>query len=126
MNKLRLKLLPNNYGICRFNPDFEIPEWAYSSTFLSITKTVDEFSIVCEENLIPPRTKCEKNWRAFKIEGPFDFALTGILSSVLSPLANAEISIFAISTYDTDYVLVKTDNLEKALTTLNPLFNINL
>jgi hypothetical protein len=124
MNKLTLTLLSEKLAVCKLAPGKSIPAWATKGKFFSVTKTLDELSIVCDENLIPPKTKAEKNWRAFKLEGPFDFSLTGILSSVLSPLAEAGISIFALSTYDTDYILIKADKLEQAVPVLNTSFNV--
>jgi hypothetical protein len=86
--------------------------------FLSVTRTADELSIVCAEGLAPKDAKCERNWRVFKIEGPFDFTLTGILVSVAKPLNEAGISILATSTYDTDYVMVKSKDSDKATAAL--------
>jgi hypothetical protein len=90
--------------------------------FFSVTKTEDELSVVCEQASIPlpvpSELKCEKDWRMLKVEGPLDFSLTGILSSLAGPLAAAKISIFAISTFDTDYILVKSENLSRACETL--------
>ena len=106
--------MPQSLNVCRFGVDMglAIPKGG----FWSATKTEDEFSVVCEDAFVPTDCqKVEKGWRAFKIEGPLDFSLTGILASLAVPLANATISIFAISTYDTDYVLVKSDSLAKAI-----------
>ena len=124
MNKLTLTLLPEKLAVCKTAHGKNIPAWATSGTFFSVTKTPDELSIVCNEDLIPPEVKSEKNWRAFKLEGPFDFSLTGVLSSVLLPLAKAGISVFTLSTYDTDYVLIKADKLEQAVPVLNESFNV--
>ncbi|MGB9592214.1 MAG: ACT domain-containing protein, partial [Candidatus Kryptoniota bacterium] len=86
--------------------------------FFSITHTPDEISIVASQNLIPEGALCEKGWRCLKVDGPLDFSLTGVLSSLANPLAQAGISIFALSTYETDYILVRQSDLEKALQTL--------
>ena len=80
----------------------------------SITRTADELSVVCESKYVPGSVKSEKGWRCFKLEGPFPFTMTGVLASVLEPLAKARVSIFAVSTYDTDYVMVKEKQLGKA------------
>jgi len=101
-------------GVARLGTAEKIPEWAQKGGFFSITKTQEELSIVCEDNLIPNEVKAERGWCCFKVQGPLDFGLTGILSSLASPLAAAKVSIFAISTYDTDYLLVKKENFEKA------------
>ena len=87
--------------------------------FFSITKTSDELSVVCSEGNIPGDIRCEKDWKILKILGPLDFALTGILASVSAILARAEISIFALSTYDTDYILVKDKDVVRAMAELN-------
>ena len=102
-------------GVCRWAPDTEIPQWALSGGgFVSVTRTADELSLVCGERAVPQGIQCEPGWRIFKIDGPLDFALTGILASVAQPLAEAGVSIFAISTYYTDYVMVKEQDVEKA------------
>lgn len=119
-NKLTLELFKGDYGVCRLSNDEDIPTWAKGEEFVSITKTSDELSIVCPIENIPEGINCEKNWRILKILGPLDFALIGILSKISSILANEKISIFAISTFDTDYILVKEediDNATKALST---------
>ena len=92
-----------------------IPEWAHSG-FFSMTRTPDELSIVCNEEIVPDGVACEKGWHCLQVKGPLDFALTGILASLAAPLAEAGISIFAISTYDTDYFLVK--ELDRAIAVL--------
>ena len=115
--KLTLSILPQNLSVCRFGPN-DAPQLPKEG-FYSITKTADELSIVCEESAVPPDCpKIEAGWRAVKVEGPLDFSLTGILASLANPLAEAGISIFAISTYDTDYVLVKSGDLSKAVEVL--------
>lgn len=116
---LTLSLLPERYAICRFEPHAPIPEWATRANFFTVTRTTDELSITCLEADTPQDVaKCERSWRALKLHGPFDFGLTGILASVLNPLAQAGIGIFAISTFDTDYVLVKAEKLDAALAAL--------
>lgn len=87
-------------------------------TFCSITRTNEELSIVCAENVVPQEVKQVTGWRAFKVEGPLDFALTGILASIADPLAKAGISIFALSTYHTDYVLVQDAKAAEAVKVL--------
>jgi len=111
---LTLSVLPERLGICRLAPDEVLPVWVTESSFFSITRTLDELSVVCAEPVIPEGITSEKGWRCLKVHGPLDFSLTGILSSLLHPLAKANISVFALSTYDTDYVLVKAIDLERA------------
>ena len=115
---LALKLLKEKFGVCRLNKDELIPEWAKNSDFYSITKTRDELSILCPQDSIPCGIKCEKDWRALKVEGPLEFSIIGILSSISTILAQKGISIFAISTYDTDYVLVKDKDIANAINAL--------
>ena len=112
---LNLLLLKDRLSVCQLAPGEKVPAWATRGPFTSITRTADEVSVVCEEGVAPKGTKCETDWRILKIQGPLDFALTGILASVSKPLADARVSIFAISTYDTDYVMVKNENVERAV-----------
>ncbi len=102
-------------AVCRLSPDQKIPDWALRSKFLSITKTDDELSIVCDNDIVPPGLTAERGWRALTVTGPLDFTLTGVLHSILTPLAEAKISIFAISTYDTDFVLIKNELFDIAI-----------
>ena len=115
---LTMKLLKEKYGVCRLDKTELIPEWAQNSDFFSITRTSDELSIVCTEDNIPNGIKCEKDWRILKIEGPLDFSLIGIFASISTILAQKGISIFAISTYDTDYILVKNKDIDNAIESL--------
>lgn len=123
MTALRLNLLSSVYAICRLEPQARIPDWVdfngsvsgRAGGIVSISRTTDELSVLCEQSLIPDGIQSEKDWRCFKVEGPLSFQLTGILSSILGPLAKAEISILAFSTFDTDYVFVKEENLTRTL-----------
>lgn len=115
---LTMKLIKEKYGVCRLNKTELIPEWAKGSEIFSITKTLDELSIVCVQENIPNEIKCEKDWRILKVEGPLDFSLIGILASISTILAEKSISIFAISTYDTDYILVKDKDIDNAIEAL--------
>ncbi len=111
-----MTLLPDKLGVCRLGSGIPLPGWLFdSSNFYSVTVTADETSIVCREDLIPNEYSSEKNFRALKVKGPLDFSLTGILASLLDPLAAEGIPVFAVSTYDTDYILVKEENMEKAV-----------
>lgn len=116
---LTMKLLKEKFGVCRLDKNELIPEWSKTSDFFSITRTSDELSIVCPQNNIPSDIKCENDWRILKVEGPLDFSLIGILSSISTILAQNKISIFAISTYDTDYILVKDKDIESAINVLS-------
>lgn len=126
--KLSLSVLPETFAVCRLENNAKIPNWANSPVFCSITKTREELSIVCDQSIIPQDTKnikIERDWTAFKVEGPLDFALTGILSSLAKPLAEAAISIFAISTFDTDYILTKSTDTAQAIQVLGKFCTIN-
>jgi hypothetical protein len=116
---LTLKFLKEKYGVCRLDNTESIPGWAEKGGFFSATKTSDELSIVCCQENIPEYIKCERNWRILKVEGPLDFSLIGILSSISSILAKRGISIFAISTYDTDYILVGDGDVNDAVEALS-------
>jgi hypothetical protein len=115
--KLNLIILTEELTIVQLPPDKKIPNWV-SGNFYSITRTEDELSIVCNQDIVPKNTKADKGWRAFKILGPLDFSLVGILANLSTILAKVNISIFSISTYNTDYLLVKKENLKKATKTL--------
>jgi uncharacterized protein len=116
---LDLVVLPGLLAVCRLPADRALPSWLADSALTSITRSADETSIVCDASIVPPDVTAESGWRAIKVAGPLDFGLTGVLLSVAQPLAEAGVSIFALSTYDTDYVLVKEFALTKALTALS-------
>lgn len=118
MSTVVLSLLSEKLSVCRLTPKDVFPGWALSSRIYSITKTEDELSVVCESHLVPSGVTAEKGWIVYKVHGPLDFGLTGILASIANPLADAKVSLFAISTYDTDYVLVKEGNKARSLEAL--------
>jgi hypothetical protein len=106
-------------AVCRFASDARIPAWTLKDGFFCVVRTRDELSIVCGEDVcredrMPDGALAERGWVALKLEGPFPLSMTGVLASFLQPLAEAQIPIFAISTFDTDYVLIKRENLERA------------
>lgn len=115
MNKLSLKILNGIYGVCRLDRSSTEYNFGEESEFYSFSKSEDEISIVCREDLIPQGIKYEGGWSVIKVEGPLDFSLVGILASISTALASRNISIFAISTFDTDYILVKKLELENAV-----------
>lgn len=118
MVALTLSLEPETYAVARLDPDLSIPSWARASPIFSITRTREELSVLCLESLVPAHERAEGGWRLFRLDGVFPFSVTGILSSVLDPLALVGVSIFAISTFDTDYVLVPDAKLETAIAAL--------
>ena len=113
-------MLEGTYSVCRLPPTDRVPSWALElhEGFVSITRTPDELSIVCADEAVPPDTTVEDGFKALQVPGPIPFSETGVLAKIATSLAAAGISIFAISTYDTDYVLVKEPDLERALETL--------
>lgn len=112
--KLKFSILKNHFTIHRFLPNHEIPNQVYESEFYSISKTEDELSIVCNSIIQLNSEKSETGWSCIKVEGPLDFPLTGILAKISAILAKIEINILAISTFDTDYILVKSERLSFA------------
>jgi hypothetical protein len=116
--RLTLSILDAAFSVCRLAPDADLPHWLPAAGFVSMTRTADELSVVCPCEAVPPSVKAERGFRVLKIDGPLDFSLTGILLAVAGPLADTGISIFAVSTYDTDYVLVKAHDLKQAVAVL--------
>ncbi|MFZ2054836.1 MAG: ACT domain-containing protein [Candidatus Aminicenantales bacterium] len=110
--------MPDTFAICRLPPDAGVPKWASGRGLLSITRTSDELSIVCAEAGVPEEVRSERGWRCLEVAGPLDLALTGVLASLANPLAEAQINIFAISTFDTDYLLVKEEKLARSIDVL--------
>jgi uncharacterized protein len=117
-HQLTITVHPELFAICRLEPNAEVPQWAGGETFLTISKTKSELSIVCEEARVPAAIHAERKRRLMQIAGTLAFSLTGILAAVAVPLAEAQISIFGVSTYDTDYVLVAEADLERAISVL--------
>lgn len=115
-----LTLLEGRLAICRLAPDELLPPWTARATapLLSITRTPAELSIVAAESAVPHGVVCSRGWRALMLVGPFDLETVGVLASVAAPLAEAGVSLFALATYDTDYILVAEPNLDRALAAL--------
>lgn len=111
---LTMTLLEERLAVCCLDAAAEVPGWATTGSLFSVIRTAHELSVVCPEELVPGGVKCEKGWRVFELEGPFEFSEVGILSAVAAPLAEAGVGIFAVSTFDTDYVLVKEERLDAA------------
>jgi hypothetical protein len=118
-HSLPLEVLPDLLAVCRLPPDAALPEWATApAPFLTISRTTEELSITTLQTAVPPGVRCERDYRALRVRGTLPPDLVGILLSIAEPLAQAGLSIFAISTYDTDYVLVKARDLPAALDAL--------
>ena len=119
--QLKLSLLKESYSICTLPNTAPIPDWASKESLASITRTDKELTIVCKQDIIPSELQSDRNWRCFRIDGSFDLNQIGVISSISSPLADAGISIYVISTYDTDYFLVKDNNLDQTISTLSDI-----
>ncbi|HET6778458.1 MAG TPA: DUF2938 family protein, partial [Gemmatimonadales bacterium] len=117
--RLPLELLPDTLALCRLPADAAVPGWAAErSSFLTVSRTADELSIMTVQHAVPASVRCERDYQAIRVRGPLSPNLVGVLLSLVKPLADAGISILAISTYDTDYVFVKTPYLVTALQAL--------
>lgn len=116
---IRLDLLPDAYAVARLDPGADVPEWASSGDLISITKTQDELSILCRESLQPPDVQAQRGFRCFRVAGPLAFTEVGVLDSLAHPLAEADVSIFVLSTYDTDYLFLPEDDLELGIKVLS-------
>ena len=110
---MRLLLLPDRLAVCRLSPDAPAPAWALPGPFSSLTRTADELSIVCPEVQVPDGVRREAGWRALRVAGTLDFAQVGVLAALLAPLAKAGVSVFVVSTFDTDYVLLRERDLAR-------------
>lgn len=117
MIHLALLVLEERLAVARLAPDADIPTWA-SGKFTSITRSSEELSIVCDDRSVPREVPAERGWRVLKVRGPIPFETTGVAAALVSPLATAGISVFLISTFDTDYLLVKENRFAEALAAL--------
>ena len=115
---LELSLLSERFAISRLGADSPIPAWATQGSFFSVTRTGDELSIVTELSRVPASVKSQSGWRVLRVHGPFVLSEIGVLAAVAAPLAEAEISLFAVSTFDTDYLLVASETLSAAIAAL--------
>lgn len=113
-----LDVLPGRLAICRLGPDDPVPMWARGENLWSVTRTVEELSLVCEEESVPETATAERGWRALKVRGPLAFSMVGVLAELARVLAKAQVSIFVLSTFDTDYLLVKEVQLAGAIEAL--------
>jgi len=114
---LTLDVLPGSFAICRLEPDAPLPPWV-AGAFTSITRTATELSVVCDADAVPATVTAQRNYRGLAVRGPLDFRLVGIVADLSRVLAAASISIFVVSTYDTDYLLVRGIDLEGAIAAL--------
>jgi uncharacterized protein len=117
-HSLKFSRLPGLFAICQLPANSDVPSWALQGPFLSVTRTAEELSVVCPQEQIPTDVRHEGDWACLKLEGPFPFSQTGVLASFITPLSDQAISILAVSTFDTDCVLVKESSLERAVEVL--------
>ena len=123
--KFNIKILNGTFSVCKFKNMEHFNFNVQNENFLSITKTNDEVSVICEEKLSVGAIKCEKNWKILKINSQLDFSLIGIISTITKKLAEANIPVFVISTYNTDYFLIKKDMLDETIDALNEICDFN-
>lgn len=117
MSSLRLHVLAQPLAVCRLEPLASIPAWV-AGDLVSVTRTTEELSIVCAADAVPLGTRVEGPFRALVVDGPLDLALTGVMASLTTPLARADVPVFVLSTFDTDLVLVPADRLAAAVDAL--------
>jgi hypothetical protein len=116
--QLTLALMDGYFAVCQLASTDVVAAWASTGTLVSITRTPEEVSIVCSQDAVPAGVKCERGWRVLRVVGAMDFSAVGALASLVVPLAEAGISIFALSTFDTDYLFVKQQTLDAAVESL--------
>ena len=117
--RLELSLLPGRFAISKLAPDAHLPAWAVRGSFSSVTRTCDELSIIVEEAQVPAGTQSQSGWRVLRVHGPLVLSEVGVLASLTAPLAEARTSVFVISTFDTDYLLVTEEQLTSAIVALD-------
>ena len=108
-----LEILQSDLAIVKLKPEDSVPRWA-KGEFVAITKTATELSIVCAQSGIPDDVEAERGWTGFRIAGPLAFDQVGVIASITAPLDAAQVPVFVVSTYDTDYLLIKSDHLDSA------------
>jgi hypothetical protein len=113
-HRLTLMVLPGTFAVCRLPAGAAVPPWAPAGDFTSATRTGSELSLVCPSAAVPEGVRCERGWRCLTVRGTLDFALVGVLASLLVPLAGAGVSVFAVSSFDTDHLLVREADLVRA------------
>jgi hypothetical protein len=114
---MRLTPLAGRVAVCRLDADAPLPAWPRGD-FVSITRTPDELSVVCDDDAVPDGVRAERGWRALRVEGPIPFEVTGVAAALTAPLARDGISLFLVSTFDTDYLLVKAEVFARAIAAL--------
>jgi hypothetical protein len=115
---VQLYALDDLYAVVRLEPDADIPPWARTGHFWSVTRSDSELSVVCPQEQVPSDASAERGWCAFEVAGPLDFSLTGIVASLVTPLADEDIPLFVLSTFETDYLLVREHDLQRSVAAL--------
>ncbi|GAB5536205.1 MAG: ACT domain-containing protein [Rubricoccaceae bacterium] len=115
---MTLTVEPGRFAVCRLPVNAPLADWMWAGAVASVTRRADELSVVCDEVAVPEGVQAETGWRALTVAGPLNFALTGILAELATVLAEAGVSIFALSTFDTDVLLVRDDALATAISAL--------
>lgn len=118
LRRFQLSLLPESFAIVGLSPNADIPAWAIQGPFFSITRTSEELSVIVEESLVPAGVQSQAGWRVIKVHGPFVLSEVGVLAALAGPLAASKISLLVVTTFDTDYLLVASENLAAAVCTL--------
>jgi uncharacterized protein len=115
---MQLYALDDLYAVVRLEPDADIPPWARIGHFWSVTRSDSELSVVCPQEQVPSDASAERGWCAFEVAGPLDFSLTGVVASLVTPLADEDIPLFVVSTFETDYLLVREHDLQRSVAAL--------
>jgi hypothetical protein len=115
---VKLHTLDELYAIVRLEPDAELPDWVRGGHFWSATRSESELSVVCREEDVPTDASAERGWCALELAGPLDFSLTGVVAALVTPLAEAAVPIFVLSTFETDYLFVRERDLERSVDAL--------
>ena len=108
----KFRVLPGRYAVCRLPPEAPVPDWV-TGPFCNMTRASDELAVICPAAQVPAGITAERDWRVFRLVGPFSFSAIGVLASIATPLARAGISLLSIATYDTDYFLVKVERFKE-------------
>ena len=116
--RLELSLLPKKFAICRLAATALLLDWATAGEFYSVTRTSEELSIVAEMDVVPEGMRPRKTHRMLKVHGPFELSEIGVLAALVAPLAQSEVSVFTISTFNTDYLLIDSDQLRASISAL--------
>jgi uncharacterized protein len=113
-----VRLIPGRLAVVRLDPGSDVSSWSSTGSLSAVVRTPDELTIVCDQMVVPEHLRAERDWVALMVEGSLPFSMTGVLSTLLEPLAADLIPVFVLSTFDTDYILVKADQSARALEVL--------